>query len=137
MKRGALSVVALVMTLAAVALLAQNKDVWRAHVSAADKARSNPFAQDSDAKQAGARLYEMHCARCHGAQAQGIRNKPALTGADVQQATDGELFWLLRNGEIGKGMPAWTTLPEAQCWQLIAYIRSLPTTTPTPTKTEP
>ena len=38
-----------------------------------------------------------------------------------------EVAWLLKNGEVFKGMPRWTNLPEQQRWQVIAYIRSLNT----------
>jgi hypothetical protein len=44
----------------------------------------------------------------------------------VENATDGELAWLLRNGSLRKGMPTWSSLPEPERWQLIAFLRSLP-----------
>jgi mono/diheme cytochrome c family protein len=44
----------------------------------------------------------------------------------VQGATDGEIFWLLKNGNLGKGMPTWSNkLPEQTRWQVIAYVKSL------------
>jgi hypothetical protein len=43
----------------------------------------------------------------------------------VAAATDGELFWLLKNGY--HGMPRWTRLPEAERWQIVGYLRSLQT----------
>jgi len=43
----------------------------------------------------------------------------------VQHATDGEIFWLLKNGNLRKGMPTWARLPEPMRWQIIAYVKSL------------
>ena len=28
-------------------------------------------------------------------------------------------------GDLGHGMPSWSNLPEAQRWQLVAYLRSI------------
>ena len=35
------------------------------------------------------------------------------------------LRWLLKNGDVYRGMPRWSGLPEQERWQIIAYIRSL------------
>jgi len=43
----------------------------------------------------------------------------------VVHATDGELAWLLRDGSLAKGMPTWSSLPEPERWQIIAFLRSL------------
>jgi mono/diheme cytochrome c family protein len=69
----------------------------------------------------------MHCAECHGANADGGKKGPSLRAEDVQQATPGALFWLLTNGVVRKGMPVWSRLPEPQRWQLVSYIKSLGT----------
>jgi hypothetical protein len=44
---------------------------------------------------------------------------------EVQNAADGEIFWLLRNGSLRRGMPSWSALPEPSRWQIIAYVKSL------------
>jgi mono/diheme cytochrome c family protein len=74
---------------------------------------------------AGAKLFELHCAECHGANADGGKKGPSLRAQEVQQATPGTLFWLLTNGVVRKGMPVWSRLPEPQRWQLVSYIKSL------------
>lgn len=74
---------------------------------------------------AGARLLADHCAECHGSGALGRGKKPSLRSTRVQQATDGEIFWLLKNGYRREGMPSWNSLPEPVRWQIIAYIKSL------------
>ena len=42
-----------------------------------------------------------------------------------QQATEGDLHWLLVNGNMRKGMPSWAKLGDQQIWQVITYVKSL------------
>jgi mono/diheme cytochrome c family protein len=129
MKSASTILFAVLLSLAATCATAQS--AWLAHVSDADRQRINPYAGQPDAISAGSRLFADHCAKCHGADALGRGKKPNLHGSEVQQAKDGELFWLLRNGSLRKGMPSWSSLPEPSRWQLIAYVKSLgETTTP-------
>ena len=94
---------------------------------APEKARShrNPFAEDETAVAGGKKLFEQHCADCHGDTAQGGKKAPSLRVAEVQDATPGMLFWLLTNGVVRRGMPVWSKLPEAQRWQLVRYLQTL------------
>jgi len=55
----------------------------------------------------------------------GGKKGPSLRHPEVQNATDGTLFWLLTNGVAWKGMPVWSKLPDAQRWQLVRYLKSL------------
>lgn len=87
--------------------------------------KHNPLESDPDAVAAGAKLFEMHCAECHGATADGGKKGPSLRVEDVQQSSPGALFWVLTNGVVRRGMPVWSKLPEPQRWQLVSYIRSL------------
>jgi mono/diheme cytochrome c family protein len=89
-------------------------------------ARPNPLAADPDAVRAGAKLFAQHCAECHGDMADGGKKGPSLRASEVQQATPGTLFWLLTNGVVRRGMPVWSKLPEPQRWQLVSFIKSLP-----------
>ena len=98
---------------------------WLKHVPPADRTRKNPYAGQADAIAAGALVFEDHCAKCHGKDAEGRGKKPSLRSARVQGATDGEIFWLLYNGNLAKGMPTWNKLPEETRWQVIAYVKSL------------
>jgi len=88
-------------------------------------ARPNPLEADPDAVAAGAKLFDLHCAECHGEMAEGGKKAPSLLAAEVQQAAPGALFWLLTNGVVRHGMPVWSKLPEPQRWQLVSYIKSL------------
>jgi len=92
-------------------------------------ARRNPLEPDPDAVAAGAKLFGLHCAECHGEMAEGGKKAPSLLADEVQQASSGTLFWLLTNGVVRKGMPVWSKLPEAQRWQLVSFIKSF---TPAP-----
>lgn len=87
--------------------------------------RENPLASDSESVAAGAKLFQLHCATCHGAGADGGKKGPSLRAEPVQQATPGTLFWLLTNGVVRKGMPVWSRLPEPERWQLVSYVKSL------------
>jgi mono/diheme cytochrome c family protein len=98
---------------------------WMKHVSEADRGRKNPFAGQADAIASGSRLFADHCSKCHGEDALGRGKKPSLRTKEVQQASDGELFSLLKNGYLKTGMPSWSALPEASRWQLLAYVKSL------------
>ena len=74
---------------------------------------------------AGAKLFDLHCAECHGEMAEGGRKGPSLRADEVQQATPGTLFWILTNGVVRRGMPVWSKLPEPQRWQVVRYLKSL------------
>jgi mono/diheme cytochrome c family protein len=116
----------------AVLLCAAADGSWLKHVPAADRQRVNPYADQPDAVAAGARLFSDHCAQCHGPDALGRGNHPSLRSDRVQHATDGEVFWLLKNGNLSRGMPTWAALPEQSRWQVIAYVKSLGTSKPAP-----
>lgn len=94
---------------------------------APEKARSrrNPLETDTDAVAAGRKLFEGHCAECHGDAAEGTKKAPSLRADQVQQATPGALFWILTNGVVRRGMPVWSKLPEPQRWQIVSYLKSL------------
>jgi mono/diheme cytochrome c family protein len=98
---------------------------WLRHVPDSYRRRANPFAGQADAAAAGGRLFSDHCAACHGADANGRGKRPSMRSGRVQHATDGELFWLLKNGSQWRGMPTWSAMPEESRWQIITFIKSL------------
>ncbi|HEY0785705.1 MAG TPA: cytochrome c [Acidobacteriaceae bacterium] len=100
---------------------------WQRRVPAHDRERANPLPDQAAAAQAGAHLYAHQCAPCHGAGALGKPGRPPLLSDRVEQASDGELAWILRNGSPWNGMPSWQQLPDAQRWQLVAYLRLINT----------
>jgi mono/diheme cytochrome c family protein len=114
------------LTIAALVLLmAAANGAWLKKVPASDRATVNPVAAHPDAVAAGSNLYQNNCAQCHGADGNGRGSRPAVRSARIAGATDGELYWLLKNGEPFRGMPSWAKLPEGQRWQIVAYLRSI------------
>ena len=114
------------MTVSAMVLLmAAANGAWLKKVPASDRARVNPVAAQPDAIAAGSHLFQNNCAQCHGADGNGRGSKPAVHSARMAGATDGDLYWLLKNGEPFRGMPSWAKLPEGQRWQIVAYLRSI------------
>lgn len=82
-----------------------------------------------------------HCATCHanngsGQTPIGMNVYPKamdLRLADTQSMSDGELFWVIRNGVSLTAMPAWGEGDPAQdmdSWKLVHFIRHLPNLTP-------
>jgi mono/diheme cytochrome c family protein len=88
-------------------------------------ARENPYAGSPEAIRAGRKLFERYCAECHGADLRGRAKAPALDAGLVQAVPPGDLFWFLTNGSLWRGMPSWSRLPEAQRWQIVAYLKSV------------
>jgi mono/diheme cytochrome c family protein len=139
---GCFNFVALVVVVFAIAgfgtsrASAQNKDAGGGNIKqstyaaladapAKARERKNPFEGDPQAVAAGGKLFEQHCAECHGMKAGGTRKGPSLLQQEVQQATPGTLFWILSNGVVRRGMPVWSKLPEQQRWQIVTFLRSL------------
>jgi mono/diheme cytochrome c family protein len=73
---------------------------------------------------AGGKLFTQHCAACHGAGAQGTTRAPSLQRASVQMMSDDALIQFLTDGDLRKGMPSWSRLPEERRWQLARFIKS-------------
>jgi mono/diheme cytochrome c family protein len=110
---------------AAMAVAAASSSRWE-RVPARDHAQANPLAGNAEAPMAGALVYREHCQQCHKTNAQGDgHRRPALRSQRIRSASDGDIEWFLRQGDLGRGMPSWSSLPEAQRWQLIAYLRSI------------
>ncbi len=112
-------------------LLAQNfryrpDPSWRPPDSAA--ARVNPLAGSPELAAGGRKLFQRQCAQCHGAQGQGLKNAADLQLPVVQQQGDGALFWKITNGNPRRAMPSFSGLPEMQRWQIVLYLRTLPST---------
>ena len=106
----------------------------------AARAVTNPFPADEETVAKGKALYEgkAFCKVCHGPDGKGL-------GADIDpkslkgplprnftdkkwQAarTDGELFWIMKNGSKGTAMAPFIplVLTEEEAWQVLRYVRS-------------
>lgn len=119
-------VLQVVMIAAGAAMLMGAADgSWLRRVSAGDHARTSPLKDQAEAAEAGSHLYAESCAKCHGEQGQGKGSRPAVVSARVADASDGDLAWLLKNGNTWKGMPSWSVMPDSERWQLVAYLRRI------------
>jgi predicted CXXCH cytochrome family protein len=107
----------------------------RHSVPASAKAMVNPLGAKPDpaAVTAGRELFTKKCETCHAYDGGGrteiggnaFPRAPALRPLVVSMS-DGEIFYHIRNGIRNTAMPAWD-FPDAQVWQLVSYIRNLPT----------
>jgi mono/diheme cytochrome c family protein len=88
------------------------------------RARANPQGKDRDASLDGWKLFQQHCAQCHGTTAEAGKVAPALINPEMRAATAGEIFWLVTSGIPGRGMPSWSRLPETQRWKIVAFLVS-------------
>jgi mono/diheme cytochrome c family protein len=95
-----------------------------AQAPAAARARRNPYAGRPTAVQAGKLLYDRHCAQCHGADAKGRGKAPDVRSESIRTAPPGAVLWVLRNGDLKDGMPAWSSLPDQQLWQLVSFLQA-------------
>lgn len=107
---------------------------YQALADAPEKARlkRNPMEGDRTAVLAGRKLFQQHCAECHGSTAEGGNKGPSLRVEEVQLASPGALFWVLTNGVVRRGMPVWSKLPEPERWQIVTYLKSLGISPPRP-----
>ncbi len=99
---------------------------WLENVPTHDHEKTNPYHDQADAIAAGRRIFVDRCSHCHGENAEGTKKRPPLKSERMQHgASEGDLHWLLVNGNMRKGMPSWARLPDQQLWQVITYLKSL------------
>lgn len=100
----------------------------------------NPLPVTEDMIEKGKQLFQgkAFCATCHGRDGKGL-------GVDIEQGTlkgplprdftdkdwqaartDGELFWILKNGSKGTAMAKFIplVLTEEEAWEVLLYVRS-------------
>ena len=101
----------------------------------------NPLSNTQESFLAAREHYADHCASCHNNDGSGNtemgRNLypkvPDMRLPRTQALSDGELFYIIENGVMLTGMPGWSTgTPEGErsSWQLVHFIRRLPSLTP-------
>ena len=97
----------------------------------------DPFPATPDRLERGKTIFhgKGFCVTCHGRDGKGFGNIPGLRGKlprdftdKVWQAkrTDGELFWILKNGSPGTDMASFIplVLTEDEAWDVLLYVRA-------------
>ena len=118
----------LVTSLAVAARKPKSEDGPAAQLSKAPpsaQSLKNPYEGQAEAAAAGRKLFEQHCAQCHGQDARGLERAADLHSPAIRNAPPGSLFWALRNGRVRKGMPSWSQLPDQRLWQIVTYLKTL------------
>lgn len=101
--------------------------------------RTNPLPATPAQVQAGKKLFletakPLACMNCHGQQGDGAGPIGAALvpsprnftcAATMKDITDGQLFWVIKNGSSGTGMMAFPGLSDDEVWQIIHYLRTL------------
>ena len=95
-------------------------------------AKVNPIKPSAESLAKGKRLYGYDCAMCHGKDGDGkgdmasdIKNVTDFTKADALKGrTDGELFYITRNGKGEDMPPEGDRAKDEDVWNLVNYIRS-------------
>lgn len=119
--------------------LARRMRHWAVPASA--RKMKNPFADSAEAVAGGRAHFADHCASCHGNDGRGkteigqnlYPKAPDMWGKDTQSLSDGEIFYVIKNGVRLTGMPAWgqdTPEDDTASWHLVSFIRHVPWITP-------
>ena len=80
---------------------------------------------DSTAVLAGRKVFRNNCSGCHGSDAEGTMYAPSLHSSVVQSRDAEMLFQFITNGNLRRGMPSFSRLPDERRWQVVAYVKSL------------
>lgn len=92
-----------------------------------------PPLADAELRDRGFRLYHEMCVTCHAAP--GIRASEVGSGlypappnlAEEEAEEPAELFWIVKNGFMDTGMPAFgPTHDDEQIWALVSFLQELP-----------
>jgi len=98
----------------------------------AEAKKKNPIESTEKSLKTGMKLYGKICWSCHGVDGKGngpagasLNPKPAnISMMEVQEQTDGALYWKLSTGR-GNMMGYGNSLEDDQRWAIVHYLRSL------------
>jgi mono/diheme cytochrome c family protein len=87
-------------------------------------------ASDATLREAGRRIYTVHCASCHGESGQGdgpeaTRHRPPPANFAEMRPSFAAAARVIAEGVPGSAMPAWPRLTRAEIQAVTAYIQSL------------
>jgi mono/diheme cytochrome c family protein len=104
------------------------------------RARRNPLAATPEVLAEARAHFADHCAMCHANDGSGetpigrglYPKAPDMRTAATQELSDGELYYIIRNGIRFTGMPAWGAAgaqDDRDSWGLVHFMRRLPSLT--------
>ena len=96
---------------------------------------TNPVTATAESHAHAKMMYGIDCAICHGGNGNGkgelvadmqLKMKDFTDPATLKDRSDGELFYIIKNGDDKSKMPAeGPRAKDADIWNLVLYIRSL------------
>jgi mono/diheme cytochrome c family protein len=97
-----------------------------------DAAKANPVKPTAESLAKGKKMYGYDCAMCHGKDGDGkgdmasdFKNVTDFTNPDaLKNRTDGELFYITRNGKGENMPPEGDRAKNDDIWNMVNYIRS-------------
>jgi mono/diheme cytochrome c family protein len=102
----------------------------------AAKNLKNPLPTSPGNIAEGQQNFSHYCFACHGLDGQNTGVPfaeamsppvPSLASKEVQNYTDGQLYWVIKNGLWPSGMPASRgILRDEEIWSIVIYVRNLP-----------
>lgn len=106
------------------------------HVSIRGKTDVNPYKATKENIAEGKDSFTSYCMVCHGLDGQNTGVPfaatvsppiPSLASPQVQQYSDGQLKWIIKNGIWPSGMPPSDgDFSDREIWEMVLYIRHLP-----------
>lgn len=98
----------------------------------ADAAKVNPIKPSEESLAKGKKMFVIDCAMCHGNKGDGkgdmgadFKNIPDFTNPDtLKNRTDGELFYVMRNGRGADMPPEDNRAKDDDIWNMVNYVRS-------------
>ena len=124
----------------------RRREVRRSHAAARGNSGDSERLEESAAAtpemlEHGRNHWADHCATCHANNESGdtmigknfYPKAPDMRLPPTQSLTDGELYYIIRNGVRMTGMPAWGNPQDGdldhETWMLVLFIRHLPQVT--------
>jgi mono/diheme cytochrome c family protein len=97
-----------------------------------DAAKANPVKPTAESLAKGKKMYGYDCAMCHGKDGDGkgdmasdYKNVTDFTNPDaLKNRTDGELFYITRNGKGENMPPEGDRAKNEDIWNMVNYVRS-------------
>lgn len=96
---------------------------------------TNPLKPSPESLTHARKLYEMDCAVCHGQNGNGkgdlveelkLKMKDFTDASVLKSRTDGELFYIIKNGDSALKMPSeGPRAKDDDIWALVNYLRTL------------